>query len=410
MIWVTSWFGAAWSFNQILPPSPTSNVVQKKVTSRFQNSASEVLPLHFKFWSATILPSRFLKIDWKEDRQQPNYSGSAPTSSRKKIDSHSGKLCSLPQEIFAKSPQPHSKSSFTPSLQFTESRFAQQDFLSAKVLRSPSIWLSQTLQNFFRFTGVNKDNLKSISSAVFVIHREKKQYEVWLKNHPIANLPNRFQANLMQRRLKRLLESSNFNASKLRPAFINGIPALMMGNRLFFSINKEISRETRQSPDLVAIEWANNLRSALKVPKLSLIEGQVKMHGLKPSGKKFSGFASWYGPYFHGRLTANGEKYNQNELTVAHKTLPFNTFLRVTNTQTGKAVIVRVNDRGPYIPPRSLDLSKAAARCIDSETAGVVPYKAVIMKPTQPLLRLKKSTRGEKKQKYFKKAVTISSF
>ena len=415
MIWVTSWFGAAWSFNQILQPSAPSKVLQKKVTSNFQNSASEVLPSYLNFWSATILPSRFLKIDWKDNQEATNSSGSALIYSGKKNDRYRAKLCSSPQGLFAKSPQVHTKASFSPSLQLIESTFVQQDFLSAKVLRlhaqslglSSSVWLRQTLQNFFRFTGTSKDNLKPISSAVVVVRRGKEKYEVWLKNHLIANLPNKLQANLMQRRLKGLLESSHVNASKIRPAFIDGIPALMAGNRFLFSVDKEISQKNPRSPDLLAIEWVNNLRSALKAPKLSLLEGQVKMHGLKPSGEKFSGFASWYGPYFHGRLTANGERYNQNELTVAHKTLPFNTFLQVTNTQTGKSVIVRVNDRGPYIPPRSLDLSRTAARCIQSEKAGVVPYKAVIMKPTQPQLTLKKSTRIQKDSK---KLVTTSKF
>lgn len=381
MIWVTSWFGAAWSFNQILLPNPTSSVLQKKATSSFQNSVSEVLPSHFNFLSATILPSKFLKIDWKGDREQPNSSDSPIFAHKKIAPRRSIKFCSPPQDFFPKPPQSDNKSSFSPSFQLVETAFAQQNFLSAGIIQSSSGWLSQTLQNFFRFTDATKDNLRSIHSGVFVIRRGKEKYEVWFKNHLIANLPNKFEANLMQRRLKQLLESSNLNASKLRPAFIDGIPALMMGNRFLFGINKEISQKNRRTPDLLAIEWINNLRSALKAPKLSLVEGQVKMHGLQSSQKKLSGLASWYGDYFHGRLTANGERYNQNDFTVAHKTLPFNTFLKVTNTQTGKAVIVRVNDRGPYIPPRSLDLSRAAARCIGSEKAGVVHYKAVIMKP-----------------------------
>lgn len=120
------------------------------------------------------------------------------------------------------------------------------------------------------------------------------------------------------------------------------------------------------------------------------------------------GLASWYGPYFHGRLTANGEIFNQNELTVAHKSLPFNTFLKVTNLQTGKAVIVRVNDRGPYIPPRSLDLSRVAARCINSEVAGVVPYEAVIMQPSEVKMTLKNLNLSLKNQKPSKKLAIIT--
>jgi len=71
--------------------------------------------------------------------------------------------------------------------------------------------------------------------------------------------------------------------------------------------------------------------------------------------------ASWYGPRFHGKRTANGEIYDQMAFTAAHKSLKFGTLLRVTNPKNSKSVIVRINDRGPYIRGRQLDLSKAAA-------------------------------------------------
>jgi rare lipoprotein A len=72
------------------------------------------------------------------------------------------------------------------------------------------------------------------------------------------------------------------------------------------------------------------------------------------------GTASWYGPGFHGRKTANGERFNTNDLTCAHKSLPFNTLLKVTNLENGRYTIVRVNDRGPYAQGRIIDLSNAA--------------------------------------------------
>lgn len=74
------------------------------------------------------------------------------------------------------------------------------------------------------------------------------------------------------------------------------------------------------------------------------------------------GQASWYGPGFHGRRTANGERYNQHELTAAHKELPLNSVIRVTRVSTGKSVVVRVNDRGPFHSNRVLDLSYGAAK------------------------------------------------
>ena len=85
--------------------------------------------------------------------------------------------------------------------------------------------------------------------------------------------------------------------------------------------------------------------------------------------------ASWYGPRFHGRTTANGEIYDQTALTAAHKSLRFGTILKVTNPRNKKSVIVRINDRGPYIPGRQLDLSKAAAEQLDVIFRGVKRLK-----------------------------------
>ena len=85
-----------------------------------------------------------------------------------------------------------------------------------------------------------------------------------------------------------------------------------------------------------------------------------------------SGAASWYGPGFHGKRTANGETFNTNALTAAHKTLPFGTQLRVTNERTGKSVVVRINDRGPYAHGRVIDLSKAAAEAVGISGVGKV--------------------------------------
>ena len=85
-----------------------------------------------------------------------------------------------------------------------------------------------------------------------------------------------------------------------------------------------------------------------------------------------TGAASWYGPGFHGKRTANGETFNTHALTAAHKTLPFGTQLRVTNERTGKSVVVRINDRGPYAHGRVIDLSKAAAEAVGIAGVGQV--------------------------------------
>jgi len=83
------------------------------------------------------------------------------------------------------------------------------------------------------------------------------------------------------------------------------------------------------------------------------------------------GKASWYGPGFAGRKTANGERFNPGAMTAAHKTLPFGTTVEVTNLQNGKRTVVRINDRGPYAGGRIIDLSKAAAKKIGLIQSGV---------------------------------------
>ena len=87
------------------------------------------------------------------------------------------------------------------------------------------------------------------------------------------------------------------------------------------------------------------------------------------------GHASWYGPGFHGRTTANGERYNQYAMTAAHKKLPFNTKVRVTNLNNNKTVVVRINDRGPFIRGRIIDLSKKAAKEISMLGSGTAPVR-----------------------------------
>ena len=91
--------------------------------------------------------------------------------------------------------------------------------------------------------------------------------------------------------------------------------------------------------------------------------------------------ASWYGPGFHGRLTANGETYDMNGISVAHKTLPFGTWLRVTNLKNNQLLFVRVNDRGPYIHGREIDLSLGAAKALAMTDQGVATVKMEIFKP-----------------------------
>ena len=96
-------------------------------------------------------------------------------------------------------------------------------------------------------------------------------------------------------------------------------------------------------------------------------------------GDTFRGNASWYGPDFHGKLTSNGETYNMYDMTAAHKTLPMNTIVKVTNQRNGLSTVVRINDRGPFIATRIIDLSNTAAKKIDMLGAGTAPVSLEIL-------------------------------
>lgn len=95
------------------------------------------------------------------------------------------------------------------------------------------------------------------------------------------------------------------------------------------------------------------------------------------------GIASWYGPRFHGRRTASGERFDMRALTAAHPTLPFGTVVRVENPESGRSVDVRINDRGPHIKARIIDLSRAAARALGLLDVGA-GLKEVVLKIVRP--------------------------
>ena len=97
-----------------------------------------------------------------------------------------------------------------------------------------------------------------------------------------------------------------------------------------------------------------------------------------------TGKASWYGPGFHGRKTASGVRFDQHAMTAAHRTLPLGTRVKVTNLETGRTILVKINDRGPYIDGRIIDLSKRAASELGMEEAGIAPVKVETLGGERP--------------------------
>ena len=142
--------------------------------------------------------------------------------------------------------------------------------------------------------------------------------------------------------------------------------------------------DTTNSSAVDALQATNRLRRLMGNASPLTAIANPKAHStgvasVKTVRSRRKGIASWYGPGFHGRLTANGERYNQYGLTAAHKTLPFGTQVRVTNLHNGRSVVVRINDRGPYAHGRVIDLSKGAANLIGLISSGVAPVQLEIL-------------------------------
>lgn len=154
-------------------------------------------------------------------------------------------------------------------------------------------------------------------------------------------------------------------------------------------INSEtLLADTTKDPASDALQVTNHLRRLLgNAPALTEITGQPQPPIMQQATQIVAqavkvgsrGMASWYGPGFHGRRTANGERFNQNALTAAHRSLPFGTKVRVTNTRTGRSVVVRITDRGPFTGGRVIDLSAAAARIVGVMQSGVAPVSLEVL-------------------------------
>jgi len=159
------------------------------------------------------------------------------------------------------------------------------------------------------------------------------------------------------------------------------------GDEIVVIDSQTFSPDTSKNLERDALQVTNRLRRLLgDASPMSQVEGKPKnaivSTTLIPSGTVLSsvqGMASWYGPGFDGNYTANGEVFNQNALTAAHPSLPMGTSVRVTNLDTGRVVLVRINDRGPYHGGRILDLSAGAARIIGLTDSGVAPIRLEVM-------------------------------
>ncbi|MEI6443346.1 MAG: septal ring lytic transglycosylase RlpA family protein [Nostocales cyanobacterium ELA583] len=405
ILWVTSLTGGALVLTANLPLGLIAKESPIQLPANLVKPQAQFLTIvqqHKRAWQKTLTSKTFFTFDWI-NRRLSSYRDRYIALSVTDLKAKETKFCAaVPKNIPA---QPHLKNvtNFL-SVKFTQVSIPKVDLSPYNVVKS-----LESLLNIIK--NPVDPNGSYDYSPVLIVKRNSSSYEVWVNNNFVARLPDQITAKVFQKRLQQLVKSQTGQPIQLQPGLVDNIPSLMVGNRLLFAINRQLAHELGRSGDILALEWTNNLRIALQTKPLTLLQGQMKMYGLQQSStRKLSGIASWYGGYFHGRLTANGEIYNQDDFTVAHRTLPFNTFLKVTNQENGKSVIVRVNDRGPYIAPRSLDLSRTAARCLGSEHTGVVAYQAVVLQQNALQMTLKPSQPKTEDMANAKSELLVSNF
>src|SRR5947209_2495134 len=133
---------------------------------------------------------------------------------------------------------------------------------------------------------------------------------------------------------------------------------------------------------LGAAQGPNNSEATPAPNRTAQSKPEVRKQAGKPKSYQI-GTASWYGEYFDGKQTASGEPYDMYDMTAAHLTLPLGTYVKVTNLKNGKTVVVRVNDRGPNIEGRTIDLSYGAAQALQFTEKGLQRVRLDVVKPRQ---------------------------
>jgi rare lipoprotein A len=172
----------------------------------------------------------------------------------------------------------------------------------------------------------------------------------------------------------------------VNPARLRSLALLYISTQLLLgcAAKRPIANRQPAPPAPAPAETVDNAKRDTSVPPNPAPAPAHPKHAKAPQapapvGYTEEGNASWYGNPFHGRRASNGEVYDMYKLTAAHRTLPFETMVRVTNLNNGKSTTVRITDRGPFVDNRIIDLSHAAAREIESIGPGIVPVRIEVL-------------------------------
>jgi rare lipoprotein A len=228
-------------------------------------------------------------------------------------------------------------------------------------------------------TSINTDSVEP--------QQTKSSNKINAENDPVSR------ANLVASQLTKLSQTG-INARDIQvrwDAITKGYSIKVKDREIVVINDRTILPDTTNNLAEDALQATNRLRRLMgNAPPLRAIMDMPRKMPRKISTRlqevpqnrvvrQIIGQASWYGPGFHGRTTANGERYNQEGMTAAHPSLPFGTKIKVTNKNNGRSVVVRVNDRGPYAGGRVLDLSAGAARLLGMMGSGVAPVQLEIL-------------------------------
>lgn len=378
LVWVASWVNCFFSSSQDLlrPPSYLANVLtiqsaSSQPVSRVGGSQEISFPITHDRVSMAIAVAQTRAVSPAAAQPAPTFSLLLPFNANASLPSLGflstfKKLFSGFQKLAVGHPLPPVVVTPVNPKQLAEARLKHSD---------------QSGLGFVQCLPIAQTDRSSSQNPTNKAVQPSSLFQVTVNDQLVGAMPKRHEAIQMAQRLEQALKAPQPQFNQLQPGVVNGVPAGKLGDRVLFTVDAQVAAQWDCTPESLAIQWINNLRAAVAQAPLSLADAQMRMHRLQATGQYIEGLASWYGPYFHGRQTATGEVFNQNDLTAAHPSLPFDTYLKVTNRENGKAVIVRVNDRGPYFENRTLDLSRAAARCLGSESSGVVTVEAEIMQP-----------------------------
>lgn len=209
-------------------------------------------------------------------------------------------------------------------------------------------------------------------AVVYINNAEVVKY-----NTEAGGFPAEARAKILVNRLQQFL-AKNGNPKDILPGKENGVNVGRVGSLVLFTADHKNAKELGLSPAGLSIYWVNNIRKALGAPQVVRDNSHIASRGnvsaafaSKYLGLEQVGIASWYGGVFHGRRSADGSRFSKHEFTAAHKTLPFGTLVKVTNLNNNKSCIVKITDRGPFVPGRVIDLSKAAAKETGILSAGI---------------------------------------